>query len=384
MATIKLLTKSGEVRYRVSFWLNNQVIETKTFKRKIDADTWHRNQLNAATDGKIGRRAGERVTLAEFYQNVYLVKHRVSEGTLTDYRRIFDKLVLPQFGSRKLSDIKKAEWSDFLTALRGDYSPARVNRIHSAVSAVYALAVEEDYLVVNPLRSLRRYKESLSKLDFWTEAEVQDFLTKMYGTKNPRFALYQTAYETGMRFSELAGLRWDCVNLEEGYIEVRRNVCKITGKLLETTKSGHRRVIPISEGLRQTLETILKDDFVFTQSNGNPITYTYIRRQFKNDQTRAGVRLISFHTLRHTFASHFVMKGESIYDLQALLGHSDTETTKRYAHLSRAHLKSKAGIVKFLLTGPNTFPILETATPRKTGQMVGAAGFELATPSSQM
>jgi hypothetical protein len=61
----------------------------------------------------------------------------------------------------------------------------------------------------------------------------------------------------------------------------------------------------------------------------------------------AGVRRISIHTIRHTFASHFMMRGGSLYDLMAILGHSNLKTTQRYAHLGRTHLESKASIVSF-------------------------------------
>ena len=61
----------------------------------------------------------------------------------------------------------------------------------------------------------------------------------------------------------------------------------------------------------------------------------------------AQVRAITFHSLRHTFASHYMMSGGNIYDLKKLMGHSDIETTERYAHLAPEHLREKARLVSF-------------------------------------
>jgi len=89
------------------------------------------------------------------------------------------------------------------------------------------------------------------------------------------------------------------------------------------------------------------NELVFSNPNGKVATQDQIRWVLFEDQKKAGVRQIRFHSLRHTFASHFVMRGGSIYDLKELLGHSRIETTMRYAHLSKDHLKSKASIVTF-------------------------------------
>ena len=73
----------------------------------------------------------------------------------------------------------------------------------------------------------------------------------------------------------------------------------------------------------------------------------YSGRNFKRACERAGVRSLKFHDLRHTFASHFMMRGGNLFDLKELLGHSDIKTTMIYAHLSPNHLKEASRIVNF-------------------------------------
>jgi len=89
-------------------------------------------------------------------------------------------------------------------------------------------------------------------------------------------------------------------------------------------------------------------DYVFIRTNGKPIAVQHIYRTFTQAQCRAKLeRHFRFHDLRHTFASHFMMNGGNLYDLQKILGHSNIEMTMRYAHLTPDHLVEAINIVNF-------------------------------------
>ena len=91
----------------------------------------------------------------------------------------------------------------------------------------------------------------------------------------------------------------------------------------------------------------------------------HLYRDFQRSQKRAGFsRLIRFHDLRHTFASHFMMNGGNIYDLQKILGHTTLEMTQLYAHMSPAHLAEAIQIVAFKPDGENILS-LEDARKRE-------------------
>ncbi len=93
-------------------------------------------------------------------------------------------------------------------------------------------------------------------------------------------------------------------------------------------------------------------EFVFCTAYGKPFDEGHIYWYFQRAQTKAGLQShFRFHDLRHTFASHFVMNGGSLYDLQKLLGHARFEETQRYAHLTPEHLAKAINIVSF--GGPN-------------------------------
>jgi len=160
------------------------------------------------------------------------------------------------------------------------------------------------------------------------------------------------ALETGMRKSEILGLRWK---------EIRNNMIYLPG---ERTKNGKPREIPISERLMVELQRIRRHQskgnvldtsgIVFKAVRGTPsedetrrlkvlsIGIKDFRSAWKAAKERAGIAPgFHFHDLRHTFASHQKMAGVDDYTLMELLGHSDFTMMKRYAHLTPEH-KRKA------------------------------------------
>jgi site-specific recombinase XerD len=88
--------------------------------------------------------------------------------------------------------------------------------------------------------------------------------------------------------------------------------------------------------------------FVFADQDGNSLKVDhYSGREFRTALNRAGLNRIRFHDLRHTYASNFMMNGGNLYDLQKILGHTKSDTTNIYAHLSPAHLSNAVKIVNF-------------------------------------
>jgi site-specific recombinase XerD len=93
----------------------------------------------------------------------------------------------------------------------------------------------------------------------------------------------------------------------------------------------------------------LKSPYVFCDSEGN--RFYEVKRSFATACKKAGLENIRFHDLRHTFASHLVMKGASLKVVQELLGHADIKMTMRYAHLSQAHMRESVSLLNSLPSG---------------------------------
>jgi integrase len=146
-------------------------------------------------------------------------------------------------------------------------------------------------------------------------------------------AMILTATRTGMRMGELLAVRWQDVDLVAGRITVRQNAVDGT---IGTPKSGKPREIALSEEARLTLKVHrhLKGPLVFCDEGGRMLTKGELRHPLLRACKRAGLREIGCHVLRHTFASHLVMRGAPIVAVQDLMGHSTIQMTMRYAHLA--------------------------------------------------
>ena len=294
---------------------------------------------------------GQRTLLDEFFQQVYWPSKNIRESTASDYKRLYDNYIFPKFGKRFLTEIHPDEWSDLINSLlTKGLSKARANRLHAVASVIYKVAMKRGYVNSNPLQAVDWFKLDIADFDYWQSDEMERFLIWALNTKNPRFTLYHLAYETGLRVSELIALQRDCVDLHNDIIQVRRTWCRVTKKILPTTKSGHKRFLGINPGLKGALQKQLQSHngvFVFHHPVMEHISYNTLEAQFQADIKKAKMRRITIHDLRHTFASHYMMNGGNIYDLKSLMGHSDLQTTMRYAHLAPQHLKAKSVLVNF-------------------------------------
>ena len=130
-----------------------------------------------------------------------------------------------------------------------------------------------------------------------------------------------------MRRGEILNLKWEQVDVKHGFI------------LLEITKNGERREIPIDNTLTMMFNSMpwgLESVYVFTDPRiGKP--YKLVQTSFETALKRAEIRDFRFHDLRHTFASHLVMAGVDLTSRRELLGHKSLAMTIRYAHLAPGH-----------------------------------------------
>jgi integrase len=214
-------------------------------------------------------------------------------------------------------------------------------------------AFKQEKIVKYPFSDYGKIKEPKRPDTFMSKEEIEKFLTT--NKDDPNYWLFVVAMNSGMRRGELAGLCWDRVDFETGYIQITR--LRDRNGLADRTKTRNsQRRIPMSDVVRHALMDLkaknYHPEYVFCTAYGKPFDEGHIYWYFSRSQKKAGLtQRYRFHDLRHTFASHFVMNGGSLYDLQKLLGHARFEETQRYAHLSPGHLAKAINIVSF--GGPN-------------------------------
>ncbi|WP_084703421.1 site-specific integrase [Bacteriovorax sp. Seq25_V] len=205
-----------------------------------------------------------------------------------------------------------------------------------------------EYLIKSPIRGYPELVEDAPQLEYWTKDEIEQFISKNKG--NPLLDFYIVVLNTGLRLGEICGLCWDRVDFDQNYLTINRSLTR--EGLRNTTKTNRTRYVPMNGSVRAILLERLKSrisEFVFSSPSGEPLPYCHInQRHFKNAQHRAELtKIIRFHDLRHTYASHFMMNGGNLYTLQKLLGHTDIKTTMIYAHLDKDFLTQASQVVLF-------------------------------------
>jgi len=249
------------------------------------------------------------------------------------------KEVTDRFGNKSAGDISVADIQAFYNELRARASTSTANRHLTLLKSVFNRAIAwELFKGANPAAKITKAKEPPNRLRYLSQAELQRLLGRCDAKIYPILAC---ALYTGMRRGEVMGLTWANVDLNQSIIYILQS------------KSGKPREIPIAANLHEILasiETAKPTDKVFDVPN---IT---LRRHFDQLLKAAGIAGFRFHDLRHTFASHFIMKTGNLTALQKILGHASPIMTQRYAHLSSGYLQAE-------MRAFNTcIPVMQTPT----------------------
>ena len=222
--------------------------------------------------------------------------------------------------------------------------PATVNRLLATLKHMFTKAVEWEMVEDEVLKRIRKVKllqENNRRLRYLSKEECKALVNASDPHLKP---IIITALNTGMRKEEILSLEWDKhIDLKHGFI------------LLNKTKNGDRREIPINQTLRETLQGLVKhinSPYVFTDSEGK--RYQDVKRSFNSALKRAVIKDFRFHDLRHTFASHLVMTGIDLTTVSRLLGHKNLTMTLRYSHLAPEHMVRAVDLLDNTLNGKST------------------------------
>lgn len=365
MATIQT-RKSDDgktVSYRVMIRLKGHPTQTATFARKTDADRWAKQTEAAIREGRhFATSEAKRHTLGDLIDR-YLrevmpskaLKSQAAQTTQLDWWKA-------QLGGYTLDRITPPLLAQYRDRLATETLPPRtqdpskagpprrrsastVVRYLAALSHVFTVSVREwQWTEVNPLVRVTKPKEPRGRVRFLSEdapdgapGERTRLLAACKASASADlYPAVVLALSTGARAQEVLGLRWPQVDL------VRR------AALLEDTKNGERRVLPL-HGLALDL---LKDrakvrkldtDLLFPgrprRDETGKLIYKPVdlRTPFETALRVAGVEDFHWHDLRHSAASYLAMGGASLAEIAEVLGHKTLAMVGRYAHLSEAH-----------------------------------------------
>jgi integrase len=238
------------------------------------------------------------------------------------------------FGTeRQLAEITPADIEGYKLHRKAEVSGSTVNRELALLKRMFNLAITWDlFLDLNPVRKVKFFREINTGLRVVSPEEE----AKLLRNASPYVQdVIQFALNTGLRIGEIFGLRWSDVDLEKNILNVF------------APKTQKRRAVPINGQARKVLEYWAlgrRNEFVFyNPETGKP--FVDLKAGFALACRKAGIEGVTWHTLRHTFASRLLDRGVDIVTVQQLLGHSTVIVTMRYTH---TNLDSKRAAVEKL------------------------------------
>ena len=268
-----------------------------------------------------------------------------SKGTTTRYKEIianFSKFLNEQPYVTKTSQLNPSLFEKYKASRKSSIADITINHELTILKTIFNMGIKWNMIRKNPLNDVPSIKIKNKKTPrFLSGEECKKLLANCDDRTYP---IFFTLLNTGMRRGEVINLEWKDIDFE-------RRIIKIQIKDTWQPKTGERD-IPINAQLFKLLEQLhkkrRKGSFVFYNSIGNKIHRNKLRTKLIQIAKKADIpELTKLHTLRHTFASHLVMKGVDLASVQKLMGHADIKTTMIYSHLAPEHLKGAVDKLNF-------------------------------------
>jgi len=226
-------------------------------------------------------------------------------------------------------------------------APATINRALAALRHLLRLAWRR-WEALPQAPHIELEKEPEGRLRYLDEDEITRLMAACAKPRRKHLAgIVTVALHTGMRLGEITGLTWDRVDFSRGVLVLEA----------EHTKGKRRREIPTTQTVFNLLSALTEP------RTGRVFSVDGVRTSYTAALDDAKIDDATFHTLRHTFASHYMMRGGNLYDLKNILGHRNIKLTARYSHLSPSYLRSQMERMEGLTPVPA--PLVATNLPQE-------------------
>lgn len=271
--------------------------------------------------------------------NVY-VKNNNKFSEIRTKEFILRKHLIPFFGKTPIDKITTMQIEQYKSQkMKTSLVNKSINNHLHVLSK--SLRTAEEWGLIESLPKIKLLKTPPQEFDFLTIAESEKLLEHAKGVWHD---MILTALKTGLRFGELKALNWKDIDWERRMIIVRSTIYR---NVINSTKSNKKRYVPMTREVYNALMARKREKgFIFTDNSERPLKDTVCQNHLDEACERANLRRITWHVLRHTFASHLASSGASMKAIQELLGHADIQTTLRYAHLSPSTLKDTVNLLE--------------------------------------
>lgn len=312
------------------------------------------------------------ITFDDQYELWIASKQNIRSSTRAGYELLYDRFIKNSVGKKLIDEITTFDIKSHYMSLHISerVSVETISRVQNVMYQVFQSAVERGLIIRNPAERackdlVRKHSKHKSIRNGLSTEQAESFLEFLRNSpKNRRWypVIYTLVY-TGLRISELAGLRWEDVDFERKLITIDHALIRCVNKgnkeeyhvFQPKTQAGNRQ-IPFSDGLAEALqmekshqeEMSIKclssvdgyTNFIFLNRFGHHLNQAIVNRAihrlqfeyshnlFSNDKDNSVILpTISTHSLRHTYANILCEKGFNIKSIQYLMGHDDISTT---------------------------------------------------------
>ena len=274
----------------------------------------------------------------------FLTYLRVEKGlarhSIDSYRRDLDRLqAWANKNGKEASELTRADLRKWIASLsREGLAPTSIARAVSATRGFFKFLMLDGHIKSHPAEDLDTPQRFAYLPKFLTEDEINRlFAAPDVSTEDGirDRAVLEIMYATGLRVSELVGLKQNDIDLLAGLV-----VCH--------GKGNKERRVPLGKSAIHWLQQYSSVKASYGKQT-SPFVFLYRGKQFnrylawsmiKSRAEQVGIKGVSPHTLRHSFATHLLQHGADSRSVQALLGHSDISTTQIYTHITDGHLRS--------------------------------------------
>jgi integrase len=316
-----------------------QLAELQEAYRKGTGDPVTLREKREAARTERERQEKQGVTFGDYFINTFVPQETIEKPRETkDKNSQYKNWIKPVIGALPFNEIGVLELEKIKTDLLTNGKASRtVQYVFSTIRRVWNDAKVKGIVAEDcPTKKIKLEHFDNKRVRYFTHDEADRFLTELKKRNDPLWWMAMISLHCGLRFGEISGLRY-------GDIDTRR---KIIG--IRDSKGGFSRYARMTEEVKKIFSSMLgtleREKLVFSDSNGKRMKrpskiFAVVIDDLKLNEGITDIRQkLTFHSLRHTYASWLVDQGIGLYDVQRLLGHKSSQLTERYSHLSDTRL----------------------------------------------
>ncbi len=315
-------------------------------------------EIQLGADPRGAEKARQAVqTFAEYFENRLLPYLKQRKRSWQKDEGMFNLRLKKEFGHLRLNQITRQHVQAFHSSLKaGGLAGATADHYLKLTRRALNVAVEWEILEQNPIARVHLFNEDNKVEHYLDDAELKR-LMGVLRTDPRRGACLVAQYllSTGARLNEALQATWD-------QIDRKNRVWRIPAS---NSKSKRIRSVPLNDSaidILNQLDTEGEFEHIFiNRKTGKP--YVNVHKSWEQIREKAGLPKLRIHDLRHQYASFLVNSGRSLFEVQQILGHSDSKVTARYSHLSLASLQSAAQSASILINAAINGSVKVVAVP---------------------